>query len=282
MTTRRESARRRSPRVILINSIMLILIAESKTMAPCLDIVSRNDHELSRPQFDSEAGIIMDSLRDIGAGELAGIVRISPAMARRLQQMIYEFPHRNVGTEAIRAFTGVVFRAFGYGTLPAGSLRFVSERIRIISSLYGWLRPDDIIKPYRFDFITPLAPGGASFASYWREAVTGCLIDELKNNGSHDVLSLLPAEAARCIDWKTVERHAQVWKAEFGEIQPGGAVRTPNSSRLKTLRGLLLRQIITENIRTPEELMTTAGNQYIACGTDGHGNIIFQTVSDTV
>lgn len=257
---------------------MLILIAESKKMAACDSSVSGAEYNSHRPVFEKEASMIMDSLRDMNADTLLGKVKISLPMVRRLQQMIYEYPDKSHGDMAINAFTGVVFNAFRYTTLSEEARMAACRRVRIISSLYGWLQPDDIIRQYRFDFTNPLTPEGATLASYWKEAVTSRLLQELADANHTDMLNLLPADAARCIDWKQIAQKARVWRADFREMLPAGATRTPNSNRLKTLRGQLLRQIITENISSPEQLTSLAGDDYIAVGGDtSTGDIIFHT-----
>lgn len=257
---------------------MLILIAESKTMAPCNATVSPQTYSSHRPALEADADMIMESLRGVAANVLAEDVKLSMPMVNRLQQMVYEFPNKALGAKAIEAFTGVVFKAFDYPTLNSAEKDETEKRLRIISSLYGWLRPDDIVKPYRFDFTTPLAPGGKRFAAYWKNQVTECLLKELSANGHKEILDLMPGDATKCINWKQVKPNAKVFKVDFKEILPEGAIRTPNAGRLKTLRGQLLRQIIKENITTCHRLMEVTGENYYATGTvTPEGIILFHT-----
>lgn len=246
---------------------MLILIAESKTMTACDGSVTPECYRLHCPVFESEADDIMQSLRNVPAAELARQVRISQPLACRLQQMVYEFPNKVTGSVAMEAYTGVVFRAIGLASLSASERAALTARVRIVSSLYGWLRPDDIIKPYRFDYTTRLAPNGEAFASFWRRAVTGCIVREVSASGVRCVLNLLPADAARSVDWSEVGHHARLLRAEFKEITPTGA-RTPAANRLKTLRERFLRQIIRENITTADALAALVGQDYYAAFSD--------------
>lgn len=241
---------------------MIILIAESKTMTTCDGTVNPDDYITRAPRFGQEADRIMESLRGMTAEELSAEIKISMAMIRKLQRMIYEFPDKTHGSNAIEAFTGVVFKALDYKSLDRNDRQTAHGRIRIISSLYGWLRPDDIIKSYRFDFTTPLAPEGKRFAAYWQEKVTASLLDEIRETKSRHILNLLPGDAERAINRDVVEQHAQIWKAEFREVIPGGKTRTPNANKLKKLRGLLLRQIIQENITSPEQLASLTHSRY--------------------
>ena len=256
---------------------MLVLIAESKTMAPCTGKVTLRDWECHRPSLESLARDIMSGLEAMTVDELAAKVKISVPMARKLRLMIYDFPYKESGAAAIESFTGVVFKAFEYPSLREAEKERANRCIGIISSLYGWLRPDDIIKPYRFDFTNQLAPDGATLAGYLRQGVTDCVISWIENEKDYNVLNLLPGDAARCIDWPRIESRAKVWKAEFQEIQAGGSMKTPNSNRLKTLRGKLLRQIITDSITTPQQLMAVETESYISEKTSLPGQLLFLT-----
>lgn len=257
---------------------MLILIAESKTMTDCSATVDGNVYEKYKPAFAEETDKIMRSLEGNSAEELSESVKISMPMARKLYNMIYDFPDKSHGSKAIEAFTGVVFKAFDYHSLDDTGKDSTNDHVRIVSSLYGWLKPDDIIKSYRFDFTTPLATGGKTFASFWKDAVTKRLLEELSNSGCKDILNLLPTDAAKSIDWKRVKAYAKTWKVDFKEITDGGAMRTPNAGKLKTLRGKLLRQIIAENITNPEVLLHLSGNDYVAAETQSSSDtILFHT-----
>lgn len=260
---------------------MIVLIAESKTMAPCDGVVTPDELSAHTPLFAMEAEAIMESLRPLNPDRLAAAVKISVPMARKLQQMIYEFPNRLTGCHAIEAFTGVVFRSFAYCSLSPQERERAARRVRIISSLYGWLCPDDVVKPYRFDFTTPLAPGGKTFAAYWREKVTDVLNLALRDGSHSDVLNLLPADAARCIDWKKLPEGVRVWRADFREVLPGGELRTPNAGRLKTLRGRLLNQIIRDDIRAADGLFSLEGAGYVGDDTPAaDGSILFHALPD--
>lgn len=274
---------------------MLILIAESKTMTPCAGMVSPDELAIHTPQFIADAEGIMESLRGLSPDQLSAAVKVSVPMARKLQQMIYEFPNRLAGSKAIEAFTGVVFKSFAYSTLSPEERERTSRRVRIISSFYGWLRPDDVVKAYRFDFTTRLAPEDTAFAAYWRKKVTAALAAELSDGAHEDILNLLPGDAARCIDWNRLPQNVRVWRPDFREFASGGEIwradfreevacggmRPPNTGRLKTLRGRLLNQIIRNDIRTVDGLLSLEGPGYVSESAPGKdGNILFYTVND--
>ncbi|MDE6100264.1 MAG: YaaA family protein [Paramuribaculum sp.] len=242
---------------------MICLIAESKTMRADLGKVDPGTADRHTPAFETQAAEIMARMHDMPASAIAEAVRISPALAARSRSMIYDFPDKSSGLRAIEAFTGVVFKALDFTTLPTEAKEKAGSMVRIISSLYGWLRPDDIIKPYRLDFTSRVAPCGEPLTAFWRNRLTDRLLTELKESGSTEIIDLMPADAAKCFDWKRIASCADIYRIDLREIIDGGSTRTPRSNRLKQLRGLLLREILTGPVTTPEALRNLSSDTFL-------------------
>lgn len=234
----------------------MILIAESKTMASAETEVSREKFAACRPLFDGIANAIMDSLRDRTPEQLAAEAGITLRLAASLRRMIYEFPNKTTGMRAIEAFTGVVFRQLRLAEYDGAQREFLRDNVRIVSSLYGWLRPDNIIKPYRFDFKSHVAPLGETLMKYWKKDVTIALAQELRAKGDTVIIDLLPSDAAKCVDWKLVKRFAKVYKVDFKMYGGTDVMKTPNAGRLKELRGRLLDLIVRNGISSPADIAT--------------------------
>lgn len=232
----------------------MILIAESKTMSSAQSAVSADEFREFHPLFDGIANSIMDSLRSRTLEQLSQEVGISMKLAASLQSMIYEFPNKSLGIRAINAFTGVVFKQLKLADYDDIQMRFLSDNVRIISSLYGWLRPEDIIKPYRFDFKSRVAPLGQPLMKYWKKDVTIALVNDLRRNGDTVIIDLLPSDAAKLIDWKLVKRFIKVYKVDFQTVVGAEGTKTPNAGRLKELRGRLLDLIVREGLTDPAEI----------------------------
>lgn len=255
---------------------MIILIAESKTMEKTEHEISSECYDSHRPFGEEEAAEIMAHIRDMAVSDLAAAIKISVDMAARLRQMAYEFPNKSMGMKAICAFTGVVFRNLDYNSLSKDDQEWAQQNVRLISSLYGWLRPEDIIKPYRLDYTSPLAPDGSPLFSFWKSDVTRQLLQALRSTGESDILDLLPADAAKCFDWKEIKKFAKVWKVDFKEHN-GNSVRSPHATRLKALRGELLRSIIINRLSSPEQVATFSSDSLLpAIADESH-----LTLSDT-
>ncbi|MBD5335933.1 MAG: YaaA family protein [Bacteroides sp.] len=247
--------------------MILTLIAESKTMTPCDCPVTPEQFATHRPAGEPTADEIMARIATMDVSDLMEATRFSRQMAAKALYFAYDFPDKSHGQEAIAAFTGVVFKSFDYATLDENERRLTADTIRLISSLYGWLRPDDLIKPYRLDYTTPLAPDDWSMVQYWKKDVTIAMVREIQASPGIQILNLLPADAAKAIDWKLIKHFAPVWKIDFKELRDGATWRTPTSNHLKELRGHLLREIIRRSITDPSQLLTLETDRLQPLGT---------------
>lgn len=245
---------------------MLILIAESKTMSQPVDTTHLRG---TVPQYHSEADEIMLHLRTMSVSELSASLKLGPKNAQRLFDEAYDFPNSTTGQLAGEAYTGVVFKSLDVDTLPTDARQRYDSQVCIVSSLYGLLLPTDIIKPYRLDFGMKGAPDGSTFTSYWKPRLTLSLIDRLTTTGESEILNLLPQDAAKCFDWTAISKVAEVYTATFKQLDPEklssgntqeiqSLLTTPNSDKLKRLRGSLLRHILIDNITTADQLRAAA------------------------
>lgn len=232
-------------------------------MASAETEVSREEFAECRPLFDGIANSIMDSLRERTPEQLAAEAGITLRLAASLRRMIYEFPNKSTGLRAIEAFTGVVFRQLRLAGYDAAQKKFLQDNVRIVSSLYGWLRPCDIIKPYRFDFKSHVAPMGETLMKYWKKDVTIALVKELEAAGDTEIIDLLPSDAAKCVDWKLVKRFANVHKVDFKMYDGAEAFKTPNAGRLKELRGRLLNLVICHRLASSADIATLESSDFI-------------------
>lgn len=249
-------------------------------MTRCNRPITTSELKADLPQLEPEVCLIMQNLKRFSAEDLSKAVGISHKMACGLHEMIYDFPLKSSGCKAIEAFTGVVFKALSYKTLSKEEQHAFNNQVRIISSLYGILRPQDIVKQYRFDYTTQLAPENTRFCNYWKDKVTSALINTLREQQQTQILNLLPADASRTIDWRSIATHAEIYTAHFREIIPGGTTKTPTAGNLKTLRGRLLRQIITQKILKAEDLIGITSESYYCDNIENNSDIVFTTIKN--
>lgn len=241
---------------------MIILIAESKTMVGAEMEVSVREYEAHRPQGEKEADQIMDTIRRMSTPEIMEAAKLSQTMANRLRQLAYEFPNKTIGVRAIEGFTGVVYKNLDYSSFSSEQKERADHTIKIVSSLYGWVNARDIIKPYRLEYNSEVSPDDSALWKFWKPKVTIQLVKYLQEHGETEILDLLPADAAKCVDWKLVKRFAKVWKVDFVE-QTGEKVKSPHAGRLKALRGELAREVILNDIRKGADLLSFSNTEML-------------------
>ena len=172
---------------------MLIVLSPAKS----LDYETPPTTKLhTTPDFLKRSGELIDVLRRYSPGELAGLMHISDALA-----------HLNVGRyatwsedtsaarQAIMAFNGDVYAGFDARTLKPGQLKYAQEHVRILSGLYGALRPLDLIHPHRLEMGTRLETAyGKDLYAFWGDTVTGALNDAIQANGAEVLVNLASEE----------------------------------------------------------------------------------------
>lgn len=224
--------------------------------------VAPADYSAHTPQFEAHADATARRLRQLSRSDLATTLRLGPKSAETAFKCYYDFPDKSTGLRAIESFTGVVFRHFAYSSLTSAARSAAESRIAIISSIYGLLRPSDIVKPYRLDFNSPVMDGGLTPMRFWRKFTTDALLEKLSPTGSDTILNLLPKDAIACIDMKRVSASATIITPDF-KIQKADGLATPQAGILKAWRGQLLREIIIGDISYPAALKEIETDSFV-------------------
>jgi cytoplasmic iron level regulating protein YaaA (DUF328/UPF0246 family) len=95
---------------------------------------------------------------------------------------------------AIRAFAGDVYRGFDAKSADEATITFAQDHLRILSGLYGVLRPLDAIRPYRLEMGTGWSPSGGKLVEYWGRKVARAVLDDAKRDGSGVLINLASNE----------------------------------------------------------------------------------------
>lgn len=169
---------------------MIALLSPAKT----LDYESAlPPHEPTVPRFADEARALAGSAANLTQKRLADLMNISPRLAKLNADRFRDFadlPER----PALFAFAGGVYTGFEAHTLHAAGLRFAQRHVRMLSGLYGLLRPLDAIRPYRLEMGTHWAPRRKRLTDWWGDRIAAALREELAEEGSGTVLNLASQE----------------------------------------------------------------------------------------
>ena len=228
---------------------MKIIISPAKS----LDFESKTTTSLyTQPIFLEQSEKLNKKLRSISRKKLGDLMSISPALA----DLNY---HRNLNwqppftlenaKQAVYAFTGEVYRGLDVTTLPEEKLPLLQERLRILSGLYGILKPLDLIQPYRLEMGTRLKVGRRdNLYKFWDTDLANALNAEMNENDL--LINLASAEYFKALPVKALK--ARMITPVFKDLK-NGEYKTIMTFAKKA-RGLMVRYIIDNNVDTLDEL----------------------------
>jgi cytoplasmic iron level regulating protein YaaA (DUF328/UPF0246 family) len=230
---------------------MLFLLSPAKTLdydSPLPEL----PHTL--PAFAADSARLIEVLRRKSPQQLATLMDISDPLAAlnvaRYQAWSAKFTARN-SRQAVLAFDGDVYDGLQARELAPGDLDWAQQHLRILSGLYGVLRPLDRMQPYRLEMGTALKVGAAAnLYQYWGSRIAEFLNAELAADKTPVVINLASQEYFRSVDRKALK--ARVIECVFEEWKPGGwkVISFP----AKKARGLMARYAIMHRVETPRRL----------------------------
>lgn len=210
--------------------------------------------------FLSEAQQLNRLLKKKSAKALSELMHISPNLGQlnfeRNQDWSLPFKAENA-RPAIYAFSGDVYRGIDAYGIPVSKLDILQHSVRIISGLYGLLKPLDLIQPYRLEMGTKFPVGKSkTLYEFWRKKVTTALNEELKEGELF--VNLASQEYFKAIDVKTLK--VPVIHVDFKEFKNGQYKTIAIFAKLA--RGYMTRHIIDNVVETVEGLKTFATDGY--------------------
>ncbi|WBY00851.1 peroxide stress protein YaaA [Ramlibacter tataouinensis] len=230
---------------------MLFLLSPAKTLdyeSPLPEL----PHTL--PRFGDRSQRLIAALRRKPAGALGELMSISPALAElnvaRYRAWAPE-PTADNARPAVLAFAGDVYEGLDAASLSSADLDWAQQHIRILSGLYGVLRPLDRMQPYRLEMGTALAVGRTrNLYQFWGGDIAALLDEELAAEPDPVVVNLASQEYFRSVDRRQLK--ARVVECVF-EDWKGGQYKVI-SFFAKKARGLMARYAIRQRIRKPDGL----------------------------
>ena len=207
----------------------------------------------TQPQFVEQAAGLVDILRPMSPVDLSELMSISDNLgilnATRYTEWTPKFTNSNA-RPALLAFNGDVYDGFDAKTLDEQGMNFAQKHVRILSGLYGILRPLDLMQPYRLEMGTKLAnSSGKDLYAYWKETIAPALNKELGNKDPV-LVNLASDEYFKSIDIKML--NARVVQPVFQDYKNDKYKII--SFFAKKARGLMARYIVDQQITNVEQL----------------------------
>lgn len=235
---------------------MLAVISPAKTLDYKRAVPPLGSTE---PRFAEEARSLAQSASKLSRKKLGELMHISPALAELNTERFRTF-EALARRPAIYAFAGDVYSGFEVHSMEAEAVLFAQGHLRILSGLYGLLRPLDEIRPYRLEMGTRWAPGRkADLYGYWGPRIAETLLEDLHASGEPVIVNLASKEY-----WQAAERHLpkgiRVIEIDFREQGPGGL--RFNTFAAKRARGMMARYMCEHHLTEPEALKNFDSDGY--------------------
>ncbi len=225
---------------------MLMVISPAKTLdfdtPPTTDISTQCD-------FLDRSAELIKMLRPMSMPQIAKLMDLSDSLASlnvaRYESWKRPFTHKNA-KQAVLAFDGDVYDGLDAKTMNKTQLNQAQKQLRILSGLYGILRPLDLMQPYRLEMGTALPnPKGKDLYQFWGEALGKALNAELKSHKTKVLINLASEEyfkAVKGLDYPVITPVFQEKKGTSYKIVSFSA---------KKARGMMVRYVLDHKIDTP-------------------------------
>ena len=228
---------------------MKILISPAKSLDFETELPT---DKFTKSAFMKESKIVNASVKKKSPKELMELMDISDKLAdlnwQRNKKWKTPFNATNA-RPAIYAFNGDVYQGLDAYTIPTNKIEDLQNSLRILSGLYGLLKPLDLVQPYRLEMGTKLqVEDSENLYQFWKEKLTASLNKELKK--SELLINLASKEYSDSIDFKKLK--VPVITPEFKDYKDGKLKII--SFFAKKARGMMVRYIIDKDAKTVDDL----------------------------
>ncbi len=230
---------------------MIAILSPAKS----LDFEKQFDLEATKPRFNKETKSIIEVLKEKSSNEIQELMSISDKLAELNVERYDNFKIRTPkhAKQAALAFQGDVYQGMKAEDFSKKEHEFAQQHVRILSGLYGLLRPLDLIQPYRLEMGTQLnIEDHNSLYSFWGDKIAKEIIKDLKAQGDNILINLASNEYFKAADKATLKKKANIIDIEFKDHKNGEYKII--SFYAKKARGMMARYIVKNNISKIDDL----------------------------
>jgi len=230
---------------------MIIVLSPAKTLDYSVD--PKSNHTV--PQFLSQSSKLIKNLKEKEPKDIASLMGLSDKLATlnfdRYQSWKAAKTVSLDSKPSMLVFKGDVYQGLEAETFNTKQIKFAQKHLRILSGLYGILRPMDVIKPYRLEMGTKLETSeGKSLYEFWGNSVQDNVINDLTSHKSDLLINLASKEYFSVLG--KIPEYVNVVSPAFKDFKNGK--HKIISFYAKRARGLMARWIIENNIKDFEKL----------------------------
>lgn len=248
---------------------MLIVISPAKTLD--YETVPKTK-VFTTPDYLAQSQKLINRLRNFSSLDISDLMKVSAKIAdlnfERYETWKKPFTVKNA-KQSILAFKGDVYTGLDAESFKADDFKFAQNHLRVLSGLYGLLRPLDLMQPYRLEMGTKLKTDmGKNLYEFWGSDITDGLNKQLKSIKSNYLINLASVEYFKSV--KTKEINAKIITPAFKEFKNGDYKMI--GIYAKKARGLLSRYIIQNKLNDPEDIKSFNEEGYRFNKTLSKGN----------
>ena len=199
------------------------------------------------PKYSQEVIQLVSEIQTYNPSQLSKLMGCSMDLAETTFARYQNFSQDNLTRPALLAFDGIAYRSLDAASLDNESLDYLADRLRILSGLYGYLKPFDGIHPYRLEMKTKLAGKGyKNLYEFWSDKI----YQAMKSDSDGCIINLASKEYSKCIE-KYLEDQLYITCSFKQEKQ--GKYRV-QATRAKQARGAFIRYMAEHKITEPQKL----------------------------
>lgn len=238
---------------------MLIVVSPAKTLD--YETVPKTK-TFTLPDYLDDSAELIHRMREFSALDIAELMKVSSKIAElnfdRFEAWNKKFTEKNA-KQAVLAFKGDVYTGLDAESFTARDFKFAQTHFRILSGLYGLLRPLDLMQPYRLEMGTRLSnERGKNLYEFWGSEVTDGLNAQLKKTKSEHLINLASNEYFKAV--KPKELKGEIITPAFKEFKNGDYKMI--GIYAKKARGLLSRYIIQNQLSDIEDIKSFDAEGY--------------------
>lgn len=231
---------------------MITLISPAKKLD---EAQIKNPIEPTEPVLFNQTKILARTAKQQSAADLKKLMKLSDNLAELNADRYKSFRLNglsNSAKPAALAFNGDVYGGLNAKSMTAAQMRYAQEHLRILSGLYGILKPMDLIQPYRLEMGIRLEnPRGKNLYEFWGNKISKQLMADLADDKEKTIVNLASNEYFKAVDKKTLD--APVVTPHFLNVKDGQARALMFFA--KRARGLMARWIINNKIEKSDDLL---------------------------
>ena len=221
--------------------------------------------------FSKESEVLVNTLRDFSQDQLISLMGVSSSIANLNKDRFknWSFPFENSSKPAVFMFDGAVYNELDAQTLEQSDILYMQDNLRILSGLYGILKPLDKIMPYRLEMGTKLEVNGfKNLYEFWGDKITNQLSSECKEDDI--IVNLASNEYSKALDLNSFKNVVTPIFKDFKNDK-----LKVISFFAKKARGSFARFIIEDKPKKIEDLTSFSGLGYQFSEINSKNEIIF-------